>query len=78
MIDGNWESLPDMLCAKSYVSGAVTGQRIYIAGNGSAYLEEFNPSSNSFRQLNFMIKTVYSNPSIVAYDHNVFIFTGNY
>ena len=49
MVCGHWETLPDMLCAKSYVSGALSGQRIFIAGNGSAYLEEFNPSTNRFR-----------------------------
>jgi hypothetical protein len=75
---GSWESLPDMHTAKSYLSCTETNGRIYIAGNGSEFLEEYNPATNRFRLIKIMIKCTSSNPSIAANGNNILVFNGNY
>ncbi|MEE4247307.1 MAG: hypothetical protein V2I33_17995 [Kangiellaceae bacterium] len=51
LVNRTWEMLPDMHTPRSYCSCTETSGKIFVAGNGSEFLEEFNPTTHVFRVL---------------------------
>ena len=56
--DGEWKALPNGLTqARDWVSCTLLKDLIYIAGNKVAVIDEFDPSTEQMRALDFAIKS---------------------
>jgi hypothetical protein len=51
LVNGEWTRLGKMTAPRRYVGCAVLGSKVYLAGKGSNYLEEFDPVTELFRIL---------------------------